>query len=133
MPENQSQAHTGGNSNPDSEPQIRDEAPEARSFSEGPSDTEAAHAQDGGAVRDPRADMADSADANRGDLGSRFGRDPREDYGSTDLQADKGGEQSQDRESFQGTAAHTAGAEFADRMPEASKTEVDEQGRPIDR
>jgi hypothetical protein len=129
MPENQSQAHTGGDRNPDGGPNLTPQPDaEPRAFDR-PSDVEAAHAPDEGeAVRGAAVSGDDSADPNWGSLEGREGRDPRQDYataGHRDVM-------SQDRETFQGTDRNTAGAAFADRMPEASKTETDADGRPIE-
>jgi hypothetical protein len=75
MPENQSQPNSGGApANPGGEP--RGIPQSDRGAPDRPSDVEAAHApEEGGAVRDPRADTADSADQNHASLDGRRSKD----------------------------------------------------------
>ncbi|HEY8573398.1 hypothetical protein [Phenylobacterium sp.] len=88
MPENQSQPNQAGDTAPLGEPRVipqPDGAPEAR-----PSDTEAAHnPEEGGAVRDPDADTADSADQNFGSLDGRT-KDPSGDAQTGERLGDRG-------------------------------------------
>jgi hypothetical protein len=109
MPENQTQPRTGGQDNPQGSPEIGAEPPEPRGPAEArPSDTEAAHApQEGRSFDQPQDVSPPRTDPNAGSGG---GRDPRPDYGHPT------------GHSRPGTDRHTAGAEFADRMPEASST-----------
>jgi hypothetical protein len=91
---------------------------EPRSF--GPSDSEVVHAADeGGSVRDrgsaspPRTDpLAASGEAAQ----AAGGKDRREDYGTMS--------------GVGGTDRLTAGAEFADRLPEAASTPATEASSP---
>ena len=69
MPENQSQPNMSGNTAPLGEPRVIPQADSPEP--DRPSDAEAAHMTDGGAVRDPNADTADSADQNYGSLDGR--------------------------------------------------------------
>ncbi|HVI31594.1 hypothetical protein [Phenylobacterium sp.] len=90
MPENQSQPNISGNpANPGGEPRVipQPDAPAP----DRPSDTEAAHnPEEGGAVRDPRADTADSADQNYGSLDGHPAKDPRGDAQAGERLGDRG-------------------------------------------
>jgi hypothetical protein len=91
MPENQSQPNITGNpANPGGEPRVipQPDPPET----DRPSDTQAAHdPEEGGAVRDPAADTADSADQNHGSLDGHASKDPRGDAQTGERLADRGG------------------------------------------
>lgn len=101
MPENQTQPRTDGYDNPQGGPKIG-QGPEA---SEGPtdrpSDTEAAHAPQEGRTFTDAEVKPDRPDT----------KDRRDDYG--------GGNMGHSRP---GTDKLTAGAEFADRLPDAAST-----------
>ena len=114
MPENQSQPRTEGLNNPQGSPSVSAQPPQA---DEGPiarpSDTEAAHAPQEG-------QPGYEADAEgRIEGAGQPGPDRRADYG--------GGNMGHSRP---GTDAQTAGAEFADRLPEASSTPAVEGDTP---
>lgn len=87
MPENQSQPNLSGNTAPLGEPRVipKPDGPAP----DRPSDTEAAHRTDGGAVRDPDADTAESADQNFGSLDGRT-KDPSGDAQTGERLSDRG-------------------------------------------
>jgi hypothetical protein len=91
---------------------------EPRSF--GPSDSDVAHsAGEGGSVRDPRSASSARTDplAGSGEAAEAAGgKDRREDYGTMS--------------GVGGTDRLTAGAGFADRLPEASSTPAAEASSP---
>jgi hypothetical protein len=120
VPENQSQAHTSGVANPDGGPKLSPQ-PHPPQDNARPSDTEVAHAPEEGRTfaGSPDEDaLAEVADQNTGSLDGHPHRDKRGDYPIST--------------GHSGTADLTAGARFADRMPDASRTETDQAGRPID-
>ena len=115
MPENQSQPRNGGVDSPAGGPRLSPQ-PDAPS-PDRPSDTEAVHVgEDGSAARDPRMPHVEPPSFSSGERATgESSHDYREDYG--DVSAN------------QGTDAHTAGAEFAERLPKASSTPEEETGR----
>jgi hypothetical protein len=95
MSENQSQPNISGSSaNPNGGPVVTPQ-PDAPGQPARPSDAEAAHAADGGAVRDPRQQTPDqrnkSADENRGSLDGHPSKDLSGDAVTGERMADRGG------------------------------------------
>ncbi len=139
--EGQSQPRTGGYDNPQGGPQVGAEAPAERGTWDRPSDTQAAHALDeGSSVRDPR--LAADTQGGARQVGFRAGEaSPLQgEYGRQGVDAEAAGRPDpglsnagnatpSDPESFTGTDRLTAGAEFADRMPEASHTRAEDVPR----
>ena len=83
MPENQSQAHTGGNANPEGAQRLSPQPDPSPQDFDRPSDTEAAHAPDEGRSFRGRPDdsaTAEVADQNTGSLDGHPSRDKRDDY-----------------------------------------------------
>lgn len=88
MPENQSQPNASGNTAAAGEPRIipQPDAPAP----DRPSDSEAAHGQDGGAVRDPGVSEA-HVDQNFGSLDGRETKDLEGEAQTGERLADRGG------------------------------------------
>jgi hypothetical protein len=94
MPENQSQPNIAGNpANPGGEPRVIPQ-PDPNGPPDRPSDTEAAHQTDGGAVRDPRLQTdearAKAADQNHGSLDGHPAKDPRGDAQTGERMGERG-------------------------------------------
>ena len=112
MPENQSQPRSEALNNPQGSPQPGAEAHGAEAQAR-PSDTEAAHAPQEG------ADVSGGDPLTAGMEVPNAQKDRHQDYG--------GGSMGHSRP---GADAGTAGARFADRLPEASSTQAAEGERP---